>query len=108
MRQVYRSKSALVLGWVWVVFVAFNVLDLIVRYSGKPSMVALAVLAVLTVVVYAIALRPATVFTEDGLLGRNPAALDVRAVGGGQRRDGLSLDQRRLRRQSGCCGCGRR
>jgi hypothetical protein len=71
-KQVYRSKAALVLGWVWVVFVAFNVLDLIVRYSGKPSMVALAVLAVLTVVVYAIALRPATVFTEDGLLGRNP------------------------------------
>jgi hypothetical protein len=71
-KQVYRSRTALVLGWVWVAFVAFNVYDLIARYSGKPSMVALAVLGVLTVVVYVIALRPATVFTEDGLLGRNP------------------------------------
>jgi hypothetical protein len=71
-KQVYRSRTALVLGWVWVAFVAFNVFDLIVRYSGKPSMVALAVLAVLTAVVYVIALRPATVLTEDGLLGRNP------------------------------------
>ncbi|MGN9783489.1 hypothetical protein ACTMTF_18795 [Nonomuraea sp. ZG12] len=72
MKQVYRSRAALVLGWIWVAFVAFNVYDLIARYSGKPSMVALAVLGVLTVVVYVIALRPATVFTEDGLLGRNP------------------------------------
>jgi Bacterial PH domain len=71
-KQVYRSRTALVLGWVWVAFVAFNVYDLIARYTGKPSIVALAVLGVLTVVVYAIALRPATVFTEEGLLGRNP------------------------------------
>ncbi|MEO3873591.1 PH domain-containing protein [Nonomuraea sp. B12E4] len=72
MKQTYRSKTAFVLGWVWLVFVAFNVWDLIVRYSGPPSLVALAVLGVLTALVYAIALRPATVFTEAGLVGRNP------------------------------------
>ncbi len=72
MKQVYRSRTALVLGGIWMVFVALNVVDLTVRYTGKPSMVALAVLGVLTAVVYVIALRPATVLTERGLLGRNP------------------------------------
>ncbi|TDD51045.1 PH domain-containing protein [Nonomuraea terrae] len=72
MKQTFRSKTAFVLAWVWLAFVALNVWDLIARYTGKPSLVALAVLALLTSLVYAIALRPATVLTEEGLLGRNP------------------------------------
>lgn len=72
MKQVYRSKAAYVMAWVWLVFVALNVVDLIVRFSGKSSLVALAVLAALTALVYAVALRPATVLTEEGLVGRNP------------------------------------
>ncbi|MEV5889971.1 PH domain-containing protein [Nonomuraea fuscirosea] len=72
MKQSYRSRTAFVLAWVWLAFVAFNVVDLIVRYSGKPSLVALAVLGALTALVYAVALRPATVLTEAGLVGRNP------------------------------------
>ncbi|MEV0380068.1 PH domain-containing protein [Nonomuraea sp. NPDC050643] len=72
MKQVYRSRTAFVLGWVWLAFVAFNVYDLIARFSGKSSLVALAVLGALTALVYAVALRPATVFTEEGLVGRNP------------------------------------
>jgi hypothetical protein len=71
-KQSYRSRTAFVLAWVWLAFVAFNVVDLIVRYSGKPSLVALAVLGALTALVYAVALRPATVLTEAGLVGRNP------------------------------------
>ncbi|MFG1941872.1 hypothetical protein [Nonomuraea sp. NPDC048826] len=72
MKQVYRSKTAFVFGWVWVVFVAANVVDLVLRYSGQSSMVALAVLGTLTAVVYVVAIRPATVLTEPGLLGRTP------------------------------------
>ncbi|MCK2221361.1 PH domain-containing protein [Actinomadura sp. ATCC 31491] len=72
MRQTYRSRSAFVMAWFWLAFVAFNVYDLIHKYSGKASMVALAVLAVLTAVVYVVALRPATVFTERELVARNP------------------------------------
>ncbi|GAA3718946.1 hypothetical protein GCM10022224_100950 [Nonomuraea antimicrobica] len=72
MKQVYRSRTAFVLAWVWLAFVAINVFDLIVRYTGKPSLVALAVLGALTALVYAVALRPATVLTEAGLAGRNP------------------------------------
>ncbi|MET7462926.1 hypothetical protein [Nonomuraea sp. NPDC005501] len=72
MRQAYRSRSAFILGWVWVAFAALNVFDLIVRYNGKASLVALAVLAVLTALVYLAALRPVTLFTETALVGRNP------------------------------------
>jgi hypothetical protein len=71
-KQVYRSRAAFVLSWVWVAFVAFNVWDLISKYNGKPSLVALAVLGVLTALVYVVALRPATVFTEAALVARNP------------------------------------
>ncbi|QFY06256.1 hypothetical protein GBF35_05800 [Nonomuraea phyllanthi] len=72
MKQTYRSRTAFVLGWVWLAFVAFNVWDLIAHYTGQASMVALAVLGALTALVYVVALRPATVFTEGELVGRNP------------------------------------
>jgi hypothetical protein len=71
-KQTYRSKTAFVIAWAWLAFVAFNVWDLIAHFNGRPSVVALAVLGALTALVYAVALRPATVFTEEGLLGRNP------------------------------------
>jgi hypothetical protein len=71
-KESYRSRTAFALAWVWLAFVAFNVWDLIAHYTGKSSLVALAVLGALTALVYAIALRPATVFTEEGLVGRNP------------------------------------
>ncbi|NRQ32281.1 hypothetical protein HII36_10590 [Nonomuraea sp. NN258] len=72
MKQTFRSKTAFVLGWVWVAFAAINLWDLIARYNGKPSLVALAVLGVLTAVIYVLALRPVTKFTGDELVGRNP------------------------------------
>ncbi|MFI6293177.1 PH domain-containing protein [Nonomuraea sp. NPDC050790] len=72
MRQVFRSRFAYVLGWVWVAFVVANAVDLIVRYSGKSSMVAGAVLGVLTALIYLIALRPVTVVGERALTVRNP------------------------------------
>ncbi|WP_431893959.1 PH domain-containing protein [Nonomuraea sp. bgisy101] len=72
MKQTYRSATAFVLGWIWVAFVAFNAFDLTIRYSGKSSLVAGAVLGVLTALVYVTALRPATVVAEDGLRVRNP------------------------------------
>jgi hypothetical protein len=72
MKQAFRSKFAFVLGWTWVAFAALNVVDLVVRYNGKPSLVALTVLAALTAIVYLIALRPVTLFTDEALVGRNP------------------------------------
>ncbi|MFI9554133.1 PH domain-containing protein [Nonomuraea endophytica] len=72
MKQAFRSRFAYVLGWVWVAFVAANAVDLIVRYSGKSSMVAGAVLGVLTALIYLIALRPVTLLQERALTVRNP------------------------------------
>ncbi|GII03493.1 PH domain-containing protein [Planobispora takensis] len=72
MRQVFRSKLALILGWVWMVFAALSAADLIIRYSGPSSMVAAAVLGVLTALVYITCLRPAVILTEESLRVRNP------------------------------------
>ncbi|GAA2391518.1 hypothetical protein GCM10010404_55870 [Nonomuraea africana] len=72
MKQTFRASTAFVLGWIWVAFVVFNVFDLTLRYSGKASLVAGAVLGVLTALVYITALRPATVVADDGLRVRNP------------------------------------
>jgi hypothetical protein len=72
MNQVFRSKTALVVGWIWMVFAAYNAVDLTVRYSGPSSMVAAAVLGVLTVLVFLACLRPAIIMTEEGVLVRNP------------------------------------
>ncbi|MFD0655691.1 PH domain-containing protein [Thermocatellispora tengchongensis] len=72
MKQIFRSKAAFVLGWIWVVFAAVMAADLIIRFNGAPSVVAGAVLAVLTALIYITSLRPATVLREDGVLVRNP------------------------------------
>ncbi|MEV7005683.1 hypothetical protein [Streptosporangium sp. NPDC051022] len=72
MKQVFRSKAAMALGWLWMAFAAFNAVDLGVRYSGSSSMIAAAVLAVLTALVFITCLRPAIVLGEDGVLVRNP------------------------------------
>ncbi|MEU9830256.1 PH domain-containing protein [Streptosporangium sp. NPDC048047] len=72
MKQVFRSRAALILGWVWTAFAALNAVDLVVRYSGPESMVAGAVLAVITALVYITCLRPGVVLAEDGVLVRNP------------------------------------
>ncbi|WP_031160825.1 hypothetical protein [Streptosporangium roseum] len=72
MKQVFRSRTALVLGWIWMAFAAFNAVDLIVRYSGPSSLVAAAVLGVMTALVFVACLRPAVILTEDGVLVRNP------------------------------------
>ncbi|GII61270.1 hypothetical protein Skr01_13550 [Sphaerisporangium krabiense] len=70
--QIFRSKTAWVLGWVWMAFAAFNGVDLILNGRIPSAMVAGAVLAVLTAAVFVGCLRPAIVPREDGVLVRNP------------------------------------
>ncbi|MEU4829723.1 PH domain-containing protein [Streptosporangium sp. NPDC023615] len=72
MKQVFRSTFAVVVGWAWMVFAALNAIDLVIRYSGRSSMIAAAVLAVLTALVFLTCLRPAVVASEEGVLVRNP------------------------------------
>jgi hypothetical protein len=71
-RQVFRSKAALILGWFWTAFAAINAVDLVLRFSGASSLVAAAVLGVLSALVFVTCLRPATVLRDDGVLVRNP------------------------------------
>ncbi|WP_326828833.1 hypothetical protein OIE13_25485 [Streptosporangium sp. NBC_01810] len=72
MKQVFRSNLAMIVGWLWMVFAAYNAVDLVVRYNGRPSMVAAAVLGVLTALVFVTCLRPVIVMSEEGVLVRNP------------------------------------
>nr|PZN39394.1 MAG: hypothetical protein DIU60_21075 [Actinomycetota bacterium] len=70
--RVFRSKGAFVLGWIWLAFAALNAVDLIVRGRMPSSLVAGAVLGVLTAVIYVTCLRPGIFLREDGVLVRNP------------------------------------
>ncbi|WP_405144766.1 PH domain-containing protein [Sphaerisporangium sp. NBC_01403] len=70
--QVFRSKTAWVLGWVWMVFAAFNAVDLVANGTIPSALVAGAVLAVLTAAVFVGCLRPGILAGEDGVLVRNP------------------------------------
>ncbi|MFF5108849.1 hypothetical protein [Streptosporangium sp. NPDC000509] len=72
MKQVFRSNLAMIVGWVWMAFAAVNAVDLVVRYSGRMSMIAAAVLAVLTALVFVGCLRPAILLSEEGVHVRNP------------------------------------
>jgi hypothetical protein len=70
--QVFRSKTAWVLGWVWMVFAGFNAVDLVVNGTIPSALIAGAVLAVLTAAVFVGCLRPCVRSREDGILVRNP------------------------------------
>ncbi|MEV7969981.1 PH domain-containing protein [Sphaerisporangium sp. NPDC088356] len=70
--QIFRSKTAWVLGWVWMVFAAFNAVDLVANGTIPSALVAGAVLAVLTAAVFVGCLRPGILAGEDGILVRNP------------------------------------
>ncbi len=70
--RVFRSKAAWVLGWIWVVFAAFNTVDLIVRGRLPSALVAGAVLGVLTAIIFITCLRPCVLMRDDGVLVRNP------------------------------------
>jgi hypothetical protein len=70
--QVFRSKTAWLLGWVWVVFATFNTVDLIVRGRLPSALVAGAVLGVLTAIIFVTCLRPGILLREGGVLVRNP------------------------------------
>ncbi|WP_203968543.1 PH domain-containing protein, partial [Sphaerisporangium melleum] len=70
--QIFRSKIAWVLGWVWMVFAGLNAVDLILHGRIPSALVAGAVLAVLTAAVFVGCLRPGILAREDGILVRNP------------------------------------
>ncbi|MDQ1642886.1 MAG: hypothetical protein QOJ90_2237 [Actinomycetota bacterium] len=69
--EVFRPRLAPMLAIAWYVVGALAAIDLVRRGSAHTIGVGLAVIALVTVVVYAIAARPAVVANANGVLLRN-------------------------------------
>ena len=72
-REVFRLVPPLVLWWVWVVFAAANIADFAIQgASARFAIVVSAILATVTGLVYALALRPRVIAGPAGLTIVNP------------------------------------
>jgi hypothetical protein len=71
-KKVYRLPGPQVLWWVWVVFVAANLLDLAIQGHDYVSLQIAVGLLAITGLVYACTLRPRVIADADGLTMVNP------------------------------------
>jgi hypothetical protein len=70
--QTFRSPTALIAWWVWVLFAAANLIDLAVQGRDYASLVAAAILLLATGGVYVVAQRPRLIADDAGITIRNP------------------------------------
>jgi len=73
-KTVYRRVTPIVLWWIWVVFLVFNVVQVIAPDHDYFSLELAAGLLTATGVAYATALRPRVIADSDGLVVHNPVA----------------------------------
>ena len=73
-KTVYRRMTPIVLWWIWVVFLVFNVVQVIVPDHDYFSLELAAGLLTATGVAYATALRPRVIADSEGLVVHNPVA----------------------------------
>ena len=71
-RQTFRSPTALVVWWVWLLFAAANLIDLAVQGRDHFSLVAAAILVLATGIAYVTAQRPRIIADDAGITVRNP------------------------------------
>jgi Bacterial PH domain len=72
--EVFRRTAPVVFWWVWLGFALFNVADIAIQGSGGHFVaVVTALLAAITGLAYACALRPRVIASGAGLAVRNPA-----------------------------------
>jgi len=71
-RTVFRRGTPFVLWWVWVVFVIFNLVQVIIPDHDYFSLEIGAGLLALTGLAYATALRPRVIASDDGIIVHNP------------------------------------
>jgi hypothetical protein len=71
-REVFRSTGSLILWWVWAVFAAVTLVDLIVQGSGHSAVVMAVLVVVITALVYGCAFRPRIVADAGGITVENP------------------------------------
>ncbi len=70
--QTFRSPTAVILWWVWVVFALANLIDLAVQGRDHGAVVAAAILLLVTGVAYIGGQRPRIVVEQAGLTVLNP------------------------------------
>ena len=70
--QTFRSPTAVIIWWVWLLFAAANLIDLAVQGRDHTSLVAAAILLLATGVAYVTAQRPRIIADEAGITIRNP------------------------------------
>jgi len=73
-KETFRLAPPVTFWWVWVAFVAVNVVDYAVQGvpSAHSAAVVAAVLLLVTGLVYTLALRPQVIASGDGITVRNP------------------------------------
>jgi Bacterial PH domain len=70
--QTFRSPTAVIVWWVWLLFAAANLVDLAVQGRDYASLVAAAILLLATGGVYVAAQRPRIIADDAGITIRNP------------------------------------
>lgn len=70
--QTFRSPTAVLIWWVWVLFAAANLIDLAVQGRDHLSLVAAAILLLATGVAYVTAQRPRVIADTSGVTVVNP------------------------------------
>ena len=70
--QTFRSPTAVIVWWVWLLFAAANLVDLAVQGRDHVSLVAAAILVLATGVAYVTAQRPRIVADSAGVTVVNP------------------------------------
>jgi Bacterial PH domain len=71
-RQVFRSGGAILLWWVWVALAVAALIDLALQSHGHDAVVMALVVAAITGVLYACALRPRIIADATGITIENP------------------------------------
>jgi Bacterial PH domain len=75
-REVFRLAPPVILWWVWLAFVAVNIADFAIQGSSGTSarfvLVVAGILATVTGLAYALALRPRVIADQGGLAVMNP------------------------------------
>lgn len=102
-RMDEKSKAGWVLGWVWMAFAAYNVVDILRHTFDRDSAVAGSVLLLVSALVFVISLRPRLRADAERVLIRNPLR-DVEipwgAVTGVEARDTVRVQTERRRYHS--------
>jgi hypothetical protein len=70
--EVFRSPSAVVVWWVWLLFAVGNLIDLAIQGRDHLSLVAAFILLFVTGIVYVTAKRPRIIAAADALTIANP------------------------------------